>query len=54
MSTCEYQDVPGDPAIRVCVVHNPDFGLYGDEFCAQVRFDFGPDATCDDDEENSC
>lgn len=28
-----YEQVPGDPAIRVCVTHNPEFGLYGDEEC---------------------
>jgi hypothetical protein len=29
-----YLGVPGDPAIRVCITHNPLFGLYGDEECA--------------------
>jgi hypothetical protein len=33
---CEYVPVEGDPAIRVCVTHDPEFGLYGDELC---RFD---------------
>jgi hypothetical protein len=32
---CDYQQVDGDPAIRVCVTHDPEFGLYGDEWCAQ-------------------
>jgi hypothetical protein len=32
---CDYQRVEGDPAIRVCLAHNPDFGLYDDEVCVQ-------------------
>lgn len=31
---CRYEPVEGDPAIRVCVTHDPDLGLYGDESCA--------------------
>lgn len=31
---CDYQPAEGDPAIRVCVTHDPDLGLYGDEECA--------------------
>jgi hypothetical protein len=31
---CDYQPVEGDPAVRVCVTHDPDLGLYGDEQCA--------------------
>lgn len=34
---CVYQTVEGDPAIRICVTHNPDFGLYGDEWCEHDR-----------------
>lgn len=34
---CKYEDVPGDPAIRVCVTHDRDFGLYGGEFCAHDK-----------------
>lgn len=34
-AACVYQDVPDDPAIRVCVTHDPEFGLYGDEACAR-------------------
>jgi hypothetical protein len=34
--TCRYEPVEGDPAIRICVTHDPEFGLYGDELC---RFD---------------
>jgi hypothetical protein len=36
---CNYQPVEGDPAIVVCVTHDPEFGLYGDEWCPQ---DTGP------------
>lgn len=32
-AACKYLPVPGDPAIRVCVTHDPDYGLYGDELC---------------------
>lgn len=31
---CRYEQDPDDTAIRVCVVHAPDLGLYGDEVCA--------------------
>jgi hypothetical protein len=31
---CDYQTVDGDPAIRVCATHGPEFGLYDDERCA--------------------
>lgn len=31
---CDYQPVDGDPAIRVCMTHDPELGLYGDEWCA--------------------
>jgi hypothetical protein len=34
---CDYQPVEGDPAITVCVTHNPDLGLYGDEWCEQDK-----------------
>lgn len=33
---CRYEPVEGAPAIRICVTHDPEFGLYGDELC---RFD---------------
>jgi hypothetical protein len=29
-----YASVDGDAAIRVCLTHDPDFGLYGTESCA--------------------
>jgi hypothetical protein len=32
---CAYQPAEGDPAVRVCVTHDPGLGLYGDEWCAQ-------------------
>lgn len=31
---CDYQPAEGDPAVRVCVTHAREFGLYGDEECA--------------------
>jgi hypothetical protein len=34
--SCKYEPVEGDPAIRICVTHDPEFGLFGDELC---RFD---------------
>ena len=30
---CVYQAVEGNPAIRVCVTHRPEYGLHGDEWC---------------------
>ena len=44
--TCRYEPVEGDPAIRICVTHDPELGLYGDELC---RFDGqdGPAAEAD-------
>lgn len=33
-AACDYQPAEGDPAIRVCVTHDRDLGLYGDEDCA--------------------
>jgi hypothetical protein len=30
---CVYEETDGDPAIVVCVTHDPDYGLYGDEWC---------------------
>lgn len=32
---CQYEQVDGDPAIRVCVTHDPELGLYGDEWCPE-------------------
>jgi hypothetical protein len=34
---CRYQADPADPAIRVCLPHAPDLGLYGDEECSGPR-----------------
>ena len=31
--TCIYQYVEGDPAIRVCITHDTDYGLYGEDYC---------------------
>jgi hypothetical protein len=30
----DYQPVDGDLAIRICMIHNPELGVYGDEECA--------------------
>jgi hypothetical protein len=30
---CMYREVPGDPAIVICRAHDPDAGLFGDEWC---------------------
>jgi hypothetical protein len=45
---CAYQAFADDPAIRVCVTHNPEFGLYGDELCAGEHI-----AAADDDNHDS-
>lgn len=33
-AACDYQPAEGDPAIRVCVTHDRNLGLHGDEDCA--------------------
>jgi hypothetical protein len=35
--SCVYEQVEGDAAIRVCLTHDRDFGLYADEWCAQEK-----------------
>jgi hypothetical protein len=32
---CRYQSDPADPAVRYCLTHDPDLGLYGGEECAR-------------------
>jgi hypothetical protein len=44
---CDYQPVEGDPAIRVCVTHDPEFGLYGDELCAAEHVDAAVESFAD-------
>ena len=33
VGVCEYADIHGDAAIRVCTTHDPGFGLHRDEYC---------------------
>lgn len=35
-AACRYEQDTGDPAVRVCLTHAPDLGLYGDEACASA------------------
>lgn len=34
---CDYKPVEGDPSVRVCMRHDPELGLYGDELCPQDK-----------------